>query len=373
MINYSMLDTLNKEAFGADIDSLETLVINIKDSFNMGSNKYTQEQYNKFREILKELKPLSEAFKTPFDWVKDMEASKDKWSSDLKFKLCNFKRVCNINHDTVKDFAELLKYKNDCELIGYERVEASKFEAIYLFGRLSQARVLYRGTNGIDITKYMRDMIPSEIDIWEHEQKVVVYGDIFYSNPKNVYDNVQYCIRNCDYSNIKYYCYNLDSADSIWEAFENLEEAGFVVPEHAMIRGLCKDNYISYINQMLSNFKDGNAESVIIAINNLDDYKMSYNENYYCAEFEVNKHDYANDVYEAIVNEVAYRPGIKYMTPILIIKRTDINGNKIKEINGISISNIEKNNISIGSKINFRVNNIGEPHLCDEQGNLIFS
>lgn len=373
MINYSMLDTLNTEAFGADIDSFEALVMNIKDSFCMGCNKYQAEQYEKYMSMLKELKPDSKAFDVPYDWVKDREVFKDSIQSNTRLNLCGFKRVGNINADNLKDFVNELEKSNENELIGFERHEASKFEAVYLYGSLLNARALYKGTNGLNITGIMQSLLPTNVEEWEHEPRIIVYGDVYYEHPKKVYDNVQYCIRNNKKEGINYYCYLVDNAETVWEAFDELDELGFNIPEHAMIRGICKENYISYINQMISNFKSANeeCESIVLMLNNINNYCESNNGSYYGAEFEVNKHEFIEDVYEAIVNDITYRQGIKWLEPILIIKKQEINDIVVKEISGLDINTLETYNIDIGSKIKFRVNNMGEPHICDETGKLI--
>lgn len=358
MININTLNELENLNIGCDIDKLESYVALINNAEIMGNKIVREEEKERYIKLLKELKPTSEVLK--YDW--DMEVEPDDKYDEI-FNKTGFYGKTGIKLD---DNINELKESED--IIAYALPDGIDIRIIYVNGLLYQAYTYNREKKGKEITEYINEIIPYNI------KEIIDDGIIDVRARLSINDNnlsklgikesdklayiVDYITHEYnedlqDYFIVKVYKVfsNIDlKCNSLWEEYELLGNTDFDIVEYAIVREVYKEDIIDTINQLENHFlslndKEYNYTDISIVINNNSD-KVIHNIS------EKNKEP---------KKLVATIIGIKWInsgysiTPRLEIKPIRLGDKTINYIDLNNLTYLEKNNISIGSKISIKI------------------
>lgn len=384
-INSRVIEELNRGAYGVDIGALETLVENIKFSIATGNTTYTKDKFDKLYDILISVNKNTfvtgnmvydiSNFDTVSDSIEDIYLSVNR-----KYNLkCNSVSTVSINDGAIRKFNDEIDTNSDSELIEYTRKDAVKFKALYICGELANIAYLINNDEFVDITEFAMNILPNSI---ECKENITIFGDLFSTYKKcdmseDVYNSIEYIIRNkCKSELLDYYTYYISNCDTAWKGFYVLNELGFKVADNAMVRGLKKENCVSYISQVINSVCSGDDDysSIVITINDTDKVCDSYSEDNvsYNLEIEISRNCVGDVIYSTKIHDIVYRSSSDYMEPYAIVKPVHVNEtNTVRELKLYSVGIVEDNGYTVGSDVFFKVNNFNESYICKKDGSMI--
>lgn len=369
MINENTLKTLNKIAFGADIDSLESHLVDLKQAELISDITNYEYNYLKLTKMLKEIKPSSLLFT-------------DKTSlEELKFN--DYDKYFSLSSEQSKIIygtsdSNLSIIKNDIEepidIVAINNVDGININCVYINGYLYRIYGIGKYNKYINLTEQLKDKLPgyieeiSNLDIVEFRGKVTIFNThkkLQYSS-LNLIASTMRCIRTN--SNIgrldivlndMYTDISELNIDNQWDKLQFMRDIGLSVPHHALIRNIDKEILSQALEELDVYFED---------------IKTNEGINYSYTGFEVRKNKNAlkdnsslNIIYDSRTSKPGeiYKSTIKSISTIYkdniiesIVNIIPIQCNNNLVINKIEIDdiyNIEKYSLHIGNKVYFQV------------------
>jgi len=380
MINENTLKILNNIGFGADIDSLESYIIDYKQARLLCNLAFYSNNYNKLYKILKEIKPNSIALSDEVN-LSPLENNKyDKFIieyNNIHEEVLYGTKSININNiksniDTEED--------ESIDIIAIANVSGIDISISYINGYIHKIYAIGETSKYLDLTKLLKDKcgILSYIGGIAHLSLVEFRGKltIFNNNKRlqtkslNIPCSVMRCIRTKTELDKLVVVMNdifIDEADedielpfnNQWDKIQFIRDLDLSVPHHVLIRSVDRDNLevaLTEADDYLENKKNNNEviydyHGILIRFNNdiicsAVGHKFIYNSN----DPEPNK------IFYSTVKSISTTNGNNGLGQRLNIVRTQCNDKAyISYVDIHDIYALEMCNIQIGKKISFKV------------------
>lgn len=370
MINSNMLRLLDKYAFGADIDSLESSIIDYELTKQVADVSLYASIVDKLKAILEELKPESKAFSNN---IKMDEIPFNNY--DELFSTYNnaFPAVAYGTSDSgLALFSDKIRGSKDdkADIVAIDNLLGIDISCIYYNGYLCNIFVIGEYAKFMLITDEFSSKIPKHIPEFDDDTLVDLRGRIVISNEhshlQRISLNEQCAVMRClrtkthiDKLDIIFYNayfktdYELPYSTQ-WEKYEFLEKCGLTMAKYKLVRNVwfktLDKALLSIDNSFISDDIEYISRGFIVKIN--DELNDSIDSCLYFNSTDCS----VNNVYSSIVKSIAtiYEDSIIKQQ----VKIVDVDCNNRLSIDTIDIDDIydfEKYNIGIGNKIYFTV------------------
>lgn len=256
MINESILHKLNKYAFGADIDNLESYVADFKTARSVADLAVYNENFKIAESLLGTVKPLSEALNDSA-WLK----KEDKGTKDLLFlhKLPFEKPVAyGIASDVVSKFKDYnFTDSSEENLLAIRKIPGLNVRVVYSFGYLVKAQLYNNNILYNNVAKLIGGKLPQFIKEFQQEEYVELRGvitseqsiDTIKNLSKNIYCYVARCLRTeLDIDNLQVYFddvifYDDNKFNCQWDKLEFLNALDINTNDYIMIPNISRNTF----------------------------------------------------------------------------------------------------------------------------------
>lgn len=399
MVNKDLMDRLDRLGLGADIDALESKVAEFQEAAAKGEPMVPDSVYDEHFRLLRELRPQSEVLNR--NW--ESEDNDFEYYDEMlkKYGMCSITTLTST--DELDHFISVVdEIDHPIDLFVSIKENGHGVRAVYSYGKLVSGSTRGRYKKGRDITRHLKLVLPNEVSAWEEIPIVEIRGEMLVSIQnfedhmkgvcKTPLSSVTSLIRDsasdAEIKIMDMVCYKILASDdhikfdTLWEEFKCLEENGFKVPEHALMRNVDSSNVVSAVERLLEFFegKMDNGEiayscdGLVFAINdNNDFYSTGKNGNTWNGNFALKTGKYwASNIYSAIIKEIVWLPGKSYITPKAII-------DPLVTATGAEVTNVPLYNVGVmerfhyipGETIFFRFGGETGVTLTDYLGNSV--
>lgn len=363
MINENTLDTLQSIAFGADIDSLESYIVDFRFADRLTDMSRYRHNYNKLLELLKEIKPDSSVFIQ--NSTEDLQLDKfDKYFEQYgNIRKCSMYNILdNIASSDVRD--KISKSDDSVsDILALVNTQGLDVMCTYKDGYLCKIYLIGESKKIVDITYYLEDRLPSRIKAFSSYELVELRGKLTISKEnidtyKRLETNIAHKIRckvNTNTLDIVFSDVISDSLDfkSQWDKMEFLQSIEYInVASYVLIRSIDCDILHQALVDIDKVFADTESDM-----------------EWYIYGFEVRLNNYMdiNTGFICILNDADYRKEFSATVKSIytdkstnkqILKIVNTECNKRFMIDSIEVQDlydIEKYNIKIGEKVHFKV------------------
>lgn len=383
MINENTLNKLNNIGFGADIDALESYIIDFKQSSLLCDMSQYEYNHAILFDILKEVKPNSLAFSERTS-LKEIELDKQ----DSLFIEYGNERI-DLAYGIDSLAVNTMKSSIDCEtdqivdIIGITNVDGIDINCIYLHGYMYRIYAIGKNKKYINLTGELKNKVPNYIsdlecfDLVELRGKATLFKNSdAIENSLNIPCSVVRCIRT-DFTSDIQLVFNdiiIDDNDIVelpyknhWEKMEFLRDMELSVPHHLLIRSVDRDSLDQALVQLDEAFLDIKNEGsmiysysgVIIRFNESLDYNAIGDKLIYIS----NNVDSSTKFSSTVKSISTTYDGDKFIQKLNIIRIKCNEQLSIKHIELDDIYDLEKYDINIGNKVTFIVVE-GKAVLC---------
>ena len=362
MITENTLRVLNDIGFGANIDKLEAYILDYKCAENVSDLSRYKHNFKILESILKETKPSSRAFE--FE-------SKQLPLNDYDII---FKEKQNIRCDILYGISDDSKIKDKCNLVfsdtslmdtvAINNVEGIDVICVYEYGELKSVSAVSESTKQFDFTDELYEAVYGFIEDFSSYSLVelrakatVLKTDIGY---KNAICDAMHRLRTGVKTDKVRLIYNdifiLEDErefNTYWDKLQYLRQVGLSVPHHCMLRNIDSDAFKSALNEFDEFFLD---------IEKDEGYTYNYNGFLVRNNKEVQEYKFltcydtlntdSKQLFESTVKGIVMQDGELYIS----ILETDCNKRvRISKIYLEDIFDLEKSNITVGSRVKFKV------------------
>ena len=365
MINNNTLDEFKRLGFGINITEIESFVADYRQVAQICDTSLYDYEYNQIKELLKSIKPTSEAFSSSI-LLDTLDNDKyDVLLENNKEELC--KTIYGVEDKAVDTIKKYISTKEDelMSVTAIPNIVGIAVSVTYINGHLYRVYLVKDNKKYKNITDITRKILPEYIDEIKDNNLTDFRGKISIkvSNDKikNILCETMHRIRlgiKTDKLQIIFDDIYTDSDidyGTRWERIEFIKDIGLNVPHHALIRNIETNLLVDAMEQLGNYFEElytqediAYYENGIVLKDNDTAYKFIYN--YKDAE--------PNRKFESVVKAVNMNnneESIKLTAKILETKCNDkLNITEIEIPDAIIIAN---NVISIGSKVQFSVYN----------------
>lgn len=378
MINKNTLRFLNKNAFGADIDSLESYIVDYKQASLLTDLSQYEDTFTKLYSILKEIKNTSEAFKdtTSLEIIENdihdslFEAYTNERPSvaygRLSSKLENFKNILDNSKDSSSD------------IIGIINIEGIDIKCTYTYGYLNKIYAIGEYCKYLDLTDLLKSNTKGYIKELKDYKLVELRGKI--SLPKDVLETLQHKYINIPCYITKLIRLNINTSDidiiyndifidtngkqelpydNQWELMDFIDDLELNVVSHVLLRSIDRENLGQALIEIDNHFEQNDEtinykyDSIEVRIN-----KNIYKEDSTTRVIYNSKKCDTNQQFNATIKSISTTYTIDGMVHKINI--TDTQCNDKLQVNNIDVDDvyiIETNQLSPGKKIKFNVIN----------------
>lgn len=378
MINVNTLNELNKYGIGADINRLESFVIDCKQARIFSDIDNLEQTYMKLSKILKEIKPESMTF-TSKTSIEESHAEKfDKLF--IKYRNIKPKILYGTKDKNIDKLISYMHTRNDncVDMMAIPSIQGINIKCTYLSGYIYRVNIIGEECKYTDITKQIKPLIPNEVEQFKEFSLVECRGKItiFNNQPElqnsgiDLTCNVMHMLRlgiNIDKLSVVFDDLFIDNEnesdipfDNQWDKIEYLRELGFNIPHHALIRNVEEEN----IGQALESFRDYfdnivNTTGIIYKYNGYeirDNETLSYILDYSKFVYIYDNVDY-RQIYSSKVKSIV-TSNSNEVSIILKIVSVECNDKlTVNEIHVHDINILDTYDIKIGCRIYFKINN----------------
>lgn len=364
MINNNTLLELNNTEFGANINKIESYVIDSKQLNTIENNRQYYNEYKKYINILKNVKPSSVAFSEETDIEAIENTQYDKLLVEFPEQTAT-NVYGNCAENLAEVFSDISNNQEPIDIIAIPCIQGIAISATYTDGALYKVYVVKEDKKYLDITEDVKDIIPEYIEDIEDNSITDFRGIITTTDNNLEYKNNIKCsiihrLRthiNIDKLQIIFtdlYSTNTNYGTK-WEKIEFMKGIELNVPHHALIRNIDKTLISDAMEQLREHFTElmykehfaYTYENIIIC-NNTNNKYFIYNYSDCNPE----------DIFESTVKAININNNKNYM--YANIKILDVLCNDKLVISNIDVNDIldiVNCGINIGSKVKFRVVN----------------
>lgn len=374
MINENTIATLNKIGFGADIDSLESYIIDYKQARLLSNLAFYANEYKRLVKILKEIKPSSQALSNKTELIEE--------DTDIYDRLLNEHRrlFMSVAYGAQNQLVHAIKdnissnFNNCTDLVGIANIDGINVRCSYINGNLYRINCIGEEKKYLDITELLRNKVPSFLEDFKNIKLAELRGKITLFNnadvqfiEKNIPCSVMRCIRtkiNIDSLKIVITDVIVDKNSDFeyntqWDRLEHLRDLGISVPHYVLVRDVDSESIsdaLIEIDKYFSNIKEKN-EMIYSYHGNI----IRINSELYCDSLDTNviynSRDLVTDtIYSSTIKSINTTTENNRLKQRLNIVKVKCNDNLfIDSIELTDIYDIEKYEITIGGRVNFKV------------------
>lgn len=401
MINKNLLNKLDELGFGSDVDKLESYVASLQDAAGMGEPMVTNEVYDMYYKLLKEVKPSSLILTRNWE-----EADEEFSENDDILKAYGMKSI-----NTIKEMSDLNYFKtlmaneelDDLEMFAGVKLNGHAVRAVYKNGYLISGTTRGRYKKGRDITRHLKRRLPNYIEKWKGIELVEVRGEAVVSF-KN-FEKVKHLLKtplssvtsfikesavDSEIDLLDIVCYKIifgtdvgnNGFNTLQDEYEELEELGFQVPIYTTFDDFNLDEFEDKIDDIVSYFeelrKSGvmkyDSDGIVVSINdNKLFYGLGNNGNTWLGNFALKMGDiWGTRVYTSKVIDIEWKYGKSYITPKAIVEPVKTsNGSNVSVVPLYNVGVMERFHIVPGSTVFFLYGGETGVSLCDAAGNKV--
>ena len=400
MINKNIMDELNRLGFGADVDALETYVLNLQDAAAAGTPEVTDAVYDMHFKLLKQLKPSSVAFMR--NWESD---DYELEPIDRILERYGMKSIATVT--TMEDLAKF-KSKLTEEPIDFcasIKLNGHAVRAVYRYGKLVGGSTRGRYKKGRNIIRHLRATLPNYVEKWKDYELVEVRGEMVVSHNnfeilsaflKTHLNCVTSLMRESTTDNeiklLDCVCYkciisdeNVDNNQvlpNLSEEMEHLQGCGFKVPKFIKVEGIDCYNFDEKVEDILyyfeelydSNELEYDCDGVVVAINDNETfYSFGVDGNTWLGNFALKMgRVWESNKYKGIIESIEWEYGKTYITPKAIIQPViTVTGAEVATVPLYNVGIVERLKLYPGSEIYFRFGGESGVNLCDANGDSV--
>jgi hypothetical protein len=370
MINDNTLKYLDDLGIGANINKLESYIIDYKQAQNLCDLYEYEYDYIQLCKILKEARLTSRAFS---DDIRLIAEETDKYDR-LFSSYCNeepyvFYGMNNYRMSMINDIINSSPTQ-DISILAMPNVKGLNIRCSYIEGYIHRVN-LVGDKKFTNITKLVKDMLPGYIDKFAKSELVECRGKItiYNNNPLDM----EYCNVECSTMHMLRLGINTDSlkiifndivADDMsgitnqWDKIEYLRELGFSVPHHGLIRDISRSEVEEAITEFVKYFENIKAETGIIYEYNGYEFRDNNNMETNNSSRVIYKDKEVNykDVFESkIKSNMIITDYNDMIVNIIPVKCND--NCTITEVRVNDVTLLDRYGFDIGNKIRFRVVN----------------
>lgn len=383
MININTLNFLDAIGIGADIDNLESYIIDYKQANLVADLDKYEESYLKLSKILREIKQSSVAFKDDTDMIEEeINSEFDKIFEKLpNRKYTKIYGKTDINLDDIKIYIQN-EPDSIIDAVALPIIQGLNVKCTYINGYIYKINLIGDYYKYKDVTEELKDKVPAFIDglsgytLTECLGKITIFNNEKELQKKslNIPCSCMRCLRtHTDINKLSIVLdemfINVDDKDlpynNQWDKIEYMRDIGLSVPHHALIRNIESETLTQALDSFYDYFK--NIEETSGIIYSFEGYDIRDNSKIYsvdeCSRFayediETN----ASQLYESVVKSVhtSYKNNIKLILKILPIQCND--HNIVSEIEVNNLNDLNTYDFKIGTKIKFKIYE-GKPEL----------
>ncbi|MBO5388634.1 MAG: hypothetical protein J6A59_10920, partial [Lachnospiraceae bacterium] len=255
MINNNTLRKLNSLGIGADINLLESYIIDYKQSLLLSDMSEYEYEYDILYKMLKEIKGDSEAFKesTLLEAINNDEY--DKYIDTISsYNLHKAYSTADSIVDNAREYMSI--YGNQCDIMAMPNVLGIKVNCIYLNGYVYRIYAIGNNHKYMDLTKLLKSKVKGYIEEFKDTDIVELRGTVtildnfkeLQDKSLNVICSTMRCIRtktNIDKLHIIFNDMICDNSDTLfnnnWDKLEYMRDIGISVPHHGLLINIDKE------------------------------------------------------------------------------------------------------------------------------------
>lgn len=355
MITESSLDILNQLGFGADINKLESYVMDYNLVKNVADISRYEFNYKIIEKILKSIKSTSKAFETttseiPFDEYDELFKQKLNLKTEMLYGYTD--------DNSFREKAKLIFSESELmDLVAISDNEGIDIICIYSYGSLVRIYAVSEKAKCYDFTDKLMNSVPNQViefedaEIVEIRARAIIKDKKEFNNP--VCETMHRLRLGINEESIEVICNDIMFNDdtvfyTYWEKLEYLESLQFNVVGYCLLRNIDKDSFKTALEEMSKYLikEEQNDCRGIIVRNNKEVTEYEFVTRY--SEIEVD----SDQTFESTVKTVIEKDGDLYLD----ILETECN--KQVSIGLIKLDDVfmlEKNNLSQGSRVRFKV------------------
>lgn len=180
MVNKNTLNILNMLGIGADIDGLESFIINYEQASLMSDLSKYKTRYTILKDILANIKNNSIALSDDRPQLKEIEKSNTHDSLFILNPIVIQDKAYGINSNKLDLFKEHLN--NAVDIISYMNIRGINIKATYLRGYLYKVYGIGNGKILLDLTNILKYKIPDNVKAFEQYKLVELRGKLTISS-----------------------------------------------------------------------------------------------------------------------------------------------------------------------------------------------
>ena len=373
MINSNTLKLLNRNGFGADIDKLESYLIDLKHIQTVSRVNVNSKYYMELNKLLKEVKPESLYFTDRTSMIESELEKNDKLFID--YVNDDYYTIFGYSDNKINDFKRYINEAPDSsiDLVSIPNILGITVKVIFINGYLYRINLIGKQYKYTDVTDVFKAKVPGFINTLAKYEVVEVRGYIVDTSHIDEPSDIKYV---CNINNKIRTCTDLDDLqividdvyiDSVdsdrytqWDKFNLLDNTEFNTVTRTMIRGVDSDTLIQALKEFNYSLHDTlgtevpiykyNGIKIIENNSTVRDYENTFIHNLNNAR--------ENQVYTSVIKSITTSGNADDMYLKLSIVDAKCNENLyINHINIYDISSLDSKNIEIGKEIRFTVFN----------------
>lgn len=358
MVTENTLKILNQLGFGADINKLESYIMDYKKSEPVSDLNRYKYNFRILEEVLKSIKPSSKALNVEMENIPFDEY-------DLILKSNPNNRVDTIygytDDEQIREQSKLMFTENELmDLVAIGDIEGIDIVCVYNYGLLHGIYAISDKAKCYDFTQQLYGNISTSVDEFDDIDIVEIRARASILRTDDVNNSiceVMHRLRlNSNTETIQIICndilFNDDTEfNSYWEKLEYLSDMGFETVKYCLLRNIDKDSFkqaLCQFGEFISNEENESNRRYrgILVRNNKETEEYKFLIRYSDVDVE------ENQIFESTVKQVVEKDGILYIE----ILQVDCNRNvSIDTLRIDDIFELEKKSISRGSRVRFKV------------------
>lgn len=377
MVNQNTMNMLEAYGFGSDIDAFETYVMELQDAAGSGNPLVTDAQYDDYVNLLKQVKPESEALTRNWEAVDN-----DLDNYDLYLQRYGMKSIRTIMDLSELEYFKKIAFNNgNINLMASSKINGYGVRAVYKYGRLISASTRGRYKKGRDITRHMKMIVPEIIDDLIEVPLTEIRGELYVD--LNTFESIRHIVKTplsavtslsresateSDIKMLSFRAYQIFSDDldfdNLSDKFSFLSNCGFNTPFAIVVNDVSYEEFDEAIDGIIEAFTNKvesggityDNDGIVVAINNVEEFNSLGNEgNTMLGNFALKVGHWEQNVYSAKIISVEWCYGKRYITPKAIVEGVITrNGAKVTNVPLYNLGVMQDNSYYPGHDVYFK-------------------
>lgn len=402
MINSETMDKLNELGFGANIDAFEDYMEQLMDAYSMGEPLVDDSAFDAMKKLLEQVNPGSKVLMRNNETEETEMTSNDKILEE--YGMSSIHTIDGISEASLSNMIDVINLAGGkADLFASLKQNGHATRAVYRYGRLISGSTRGRYRKGRDITEHLKHMLPNEVQGFKSMPLVEVRGEAVISKTtfneklkatglKTPLSSVTSMLRESateyEMGLLQFKGYKVIPSEkqyrpaTLGTEYAILENCGIETPPHVLIKDVTPQNLVETINYLVEYFEDVvekqgydiDCDGIVVAVNNNNVfYAGGKDGNAWKGNCAVKEgRIWQSSIYESVIEEVIFKYGKKYITPIAIVQPVICkNGAQVINVPLYNVGVMNRYGLFTGQLIHFRFGGEQGVTLCDEFGNSV--